>query len=146
MRRKENSKSKYTKQKFRLPSGTALFLHLLECHYYILKLLLSIMERGRGTDNTRSPIWWAHILSNVALKCRLSYSKDTKWHPLCSSHCPLTRSSGVFSLGQNSGERSKILTGSHFYLELSIKGTFCWNCSYQPQIAAFLYSLFNYKV
>lgn len=50
MRRKENSKSKYTKQKFRLPSGTAPFLHLLECHCCILKpqLKTSVIHNGEG--------------------------------------------------------------------------------------------------
>lgn len=50
------------------PWGTAPFLHLLECHYCILKPQLSITEWGRGTDNTKSQIA-ASILSNVALKC-----------------------------------------------------------------------------
>lgn len=56
MRRKENSKGEYTKQKFRLPLVTAPCLQLLECHRCILTPHWSIVARARGTDSTESHI------------------------------------------------------------------------------------------
>lgn len=78
-----NSKSIYAKQKLRLPSGTAPFLHLpeLDCHYCILKPN-SPAWRGEEAQitykNKYEPISFLIWLRNAS-----SDIPKTKCHPVC---------------------------------------------------------------